>query len=61
MTNLEEIQEHFKNISIEEFEQSLIECGIGKIQSCTDFGYRMLSPQECKQIDLLKNTSQLSK
>ena len=49
MTNLEEIQEHFKNISVEEFEQSLVECGLNTIKPSTDFGYRMLSPEECEK------------
>ena len=53
MTNLEEIQEHFKNISVEEFEQSLIECGIGKINTCEEDGVIMITHNEmcrlCKE------------
>ena len=33
---LKRIKDHFKNISIEEFEENLIKCGIDIIQPCNE-------------------------
>ena len=49
MNNLDEIKEHFNKLNEEEFMALLVECGLGKIKSSTDFGYRLLSPEECEK------------
>ena len=55
--SLEEIikqtEEHFKELSMEQFEQNLIECGIGKINTCEEDGVIMITHNEictlCKE------------
>ncbi|MDA3732882.1 hypothetical protein PBV87_15505 [Niameybacter massiliensis] len=40
------IEEHFKNLSIEEFENNLIEAGIARIKPTMESGMRMVTEQE---------------
>lgn len=44
---LKQIDEYFKNLSIEEFEQNLIDCGINEIKPASYFGYELKSVHNC--------------
>lgn len=50
---LDKVEKHFQELSVEQFEKNLIECGIGKINTCEEDGVIMITHNEictlCKE------------
>lgn len=49
------IDDYFKNLTVEQFEEDLIKCGYGIIKPASESGYRLATSEEVKLLKKRKD------